>query len=145
MPDPVTVWRVVLRRGDVKEREGILRLDEDALVFEDAATAGETRTAFSAIRSAKRLRGSPVLLVTHDDSGEVARIAFYFAQPPVLDMPATGASERSRERPVSPLASARSSKRRHQRDNVRYLTARAGRTKEPIDAWVVEIRARTER
>lgn len=145
MPEPVTVWKVVLRRGDVREREGTLRLDDDALVFEEPATASQQRMTYPTIRSVKRLRGSPVLMIAHDEGGEVVRIAFYFAQPPPLELPA-GATAGPSERPVGPLAaSRRSSKRRHQRDNVRYLTARAGRMKGPIDAWVVEIRSRTGR
>lgn len=145
MPEPVTVWKVVLRRGDVREREGTLRLDDDALVFEEPATASSTRMTFTTIRSVKRLRGSPVLMVAHVESDEVVRTAFYFAQPPPLEL-STETSGGASERLVGPIAaSRRSSKRRHQRDNVRYLTARAGRMKGPIDAWVAEIRSRTRR
>lgn len=145
MPEPVTVWKVVLRRGDVREREGTLSLDDDALVFEEPATASRTRMAFSAIRSVKRLRGSPVLMIAHVESDEVVRTAFYFAQPPPLEL-STRAPGGASERQIGPIAaSRRSSRRRHQRDNVRYLTARAGRMKGPIDAWVMEIRARAGR
>lgn len=135
MPEPVTVWRVRLQRGDVRDYEGTLRLDDDALVFEDRASAGQTRLELSVIHSARRVRGSPVLLVAHDDQGERVQTAFYFSQPPPLEMPPLGSTR------ASPMG--RPSKRRHQRKNVSYLTTRSGGMKQTIEAWVEEIRART--
>ncbi len=146
MVEPVTVWRVHLRRGDVRDREGTLRLDDDALVFEDRETAGETRLEISAIRSAKRVKASPILLVAHDDGGDRIETAFYFSQPPPLET-STGPVGGSSARPaLGPLAAMqRSSKRRHQRENVRYLTARGGNAKQAIQEWVEEIGERRTR
>lgn len=147
MPEPVTVWKVRLRRGDLADREGTLRLDNDALVFEDKTSDDLTRLEFSAIRSAKRVRASPVMLVVHEDQGERVETAFYFSQPPPLDAlsplsEGTGSSGRT----LGPLAAARgSSKKRHQRENVRYLTARGGGLKPTIQGWVEAIGARTNR
>jgi hypothetical protein len=146
--EPVTVWRVQLRRGDLDEREGTLRLETDALVFQDRATSHETRTALSEIRGARRVRASPVLIVTHqDDSGERAEIAYYFSQPPPLDMPTPGSTgTTAMGRPLGPFAALRrTSKRRHQRENVKYLTTKAGGLKPVIQAWADEIGARTRR
>ena len=41
-------------------------------------------------------------------------------------------------------AMRRTSRRRHQRDNVKYLTTKAGSLKPTIQAWADEISARTE-
>jgi hypothetical protein len=146
MPEPVTVWKVRLRRGDLADREGTLRLDDDALVFEDKASDDLTRLEFSAIRSAKRVRASPVMLVVHEDQGERVETAFYFSQPPPLDASSPSAVTGSSDRTLGPLAAARgSSKKRHQRENVRYLTARSGGLKPTIQAWVEAVGARTNR
>ena len=145
MVEPVTVWRVHLRRGDVHDREGTLRLDDDVLVFEDRASAGETRLEISAIRSAKRVKGSPILLVAHDDGGNQVETAFYFSQPPPLETSA-GTVGGSSARPTLGLAAMqRPSKKRHQRENVRYLTARGGSLKQTIEDWVEEIGERRNR
>ena len=139
--EPVTVWRVLLRRGDVREREGTLRLEAEALVFEENDAADETRMAFSSIRSAKRVRGSPIMIVVHEEAGERAETAFYFSKPPPLETePLGGRSTSPTGRPIGPFAAMRrTSKRHHQRENLRYLTARSGGWKQTIQAWVDEI------
>lgn len=144
MVEPVTVWRVQLRRGDVGDHEGTLRLDADALVFEDRASQREMRVAFTEIRSVRRVKASPILIVTHVEGGERAKTAFYFSQPPPLEMPAPGSTGASTTgRPLGPFAAMRrTSKRRHQRENVKYLTTNAGGFKATIQAWADEIGAR---
>ncbi|MGZ8631178.1 MAG: hypothetical protein ACXWZF_09465 [Actinomycetota bacterium] len=145
MVEPVTVWRVQLRRGEVGDREGTLSLDAEALVFEDRATGELTHLRFVEIRSARRVRGSPILVVSHDGDGERAQTAFYFSQPPPLEAPSSGSSgTTSMGRPVGPFAAVRrTSKRRHQRENVKYLATKAGGTKATIQAWADEVVART--
>jgi hypothetical protein len=146
--EPVTVWRVQLRRGDLGEREGTLRLEADGLVFEDRATSQETKVPFERIRGARRVKASPVLIVTEQpESGERTEIAYYFSQPPPLDMPAPGSSGTTAAgRPLGPFAALRrTSKRRHQRENVKYLTTKAGGLKPLIQAWADEIGARAKR
>ncbi len=146
--EPVTVWRVQLRRGDVREREGTLRLDDDAIVFEDRASAQQTRIALSTVVSARRVRASPILMVEHDDGVDArARTAFYFSQPPPLDTPPPGSTgTSSMGRPLGPFAAfRRTSRRRHQRDNVKYLTTTAAGVKATIRAWESGIAARTKR
>jgi hypothetical protein len=145
MVEPTTVWRVQLHRGDVSDREGTLRLDADALVFEDRTSGEEIRLALTEIRSARRVRGSPVLIVSHDDDGgHRGETAYYFTQPPPLEAPPPGSSgTTSTGRPLGPFAAMRrTSKRRHQRENVKYLTTKAGGTKATIQAWADELSSR---
>jgi len=145
--EPVTVWRVQLRRGDVRDREGVLRLESDALVFEDRASASATRVAFTTIRSARRVKGSPLLIVVHDEADGRAETAFYFSQPPPLEIAERGsAGTTAMGRPLGPFAAVRrTSKRRHQRENVKYLTTKAGGLKSTIQSWADEISARVKR
>lgn len=142
--EPVTVWHVRLRRGDVRDREGTLRLGPDALVFIDRSSAAETRLRFEDIRSARRVRASPVLIVVHEEDGERAETAFYFSRPPPLEIQAREDPDTSATgRPLGPFAvMRRTSKRRHQRENVRYLATRAGGLRSTIQAWVDEISER---
>jgi hypothetical protein len=143
--EPVTVWRVQLRRGDVDDREGTLRLEDDALVFEDRASASEIMVPLADIHSARRVKGSPILIVAYDDAGERAETAYYFSQPPPLEAPPPGSlGTSSTGRPLGPFAAMRrTSKRRHQRENVKYLATKAGGLKPTIQAWADEIGART--
>jgi hypothetical protein len=143
--EPATVWRVQLRKGDVRDREGTLRIESDALVFQDSATTSEIRLGFHEIRSARRVRASPVLIVVHDDEGRRTETAYYFSRPPPLETPPPGSARTtSAGRPLGPFgAMRRTSKRRHQRENVRYLSTKAAGLKTTIQAWVDEIEGRT--
>jgi hypothetical protein len=143
--EPVTVWRVQLRRGDVRDQEGTLRLDAEALVFRDSDSSSEIRLPFEEIRSARRVKASPILIVAHEDAGGRTETAFYFSRPPPLDAPPPGSPGRSSTgRPLGPFAAMRrTSKRRHQRENVRYLTTKSGGLKTTIQAWADEIGDRT--
>jgi hypothetical protein len=149
MPEPTTVWMVLLRRGDLGERKGTLRLDEDAVVFEDATVQHERRIGYAQVRRARRVRGSPILIVAHDDDGDAVETAFYFTQPPPLRPPAPGeapspAAITRGGRALGPFsAMRRTSRRRHMRENVRYLTTQSGSKKPQIEAWVNEIVERT--
>jgi hypothetical protein len=145
MVEPITVWRVRLRRGDLREQEGTLRLDDDGLVFVDRGSEQEQRVAFPAIRSARRVRASPILIVVHDDDDGRAETAFYFSRPPPLEVQPPGSTDGpSTARPLGPFAAMRrTSKRRHQRENVKYLATKAGAFKPTIQAWADEIGART--
>lgn len=142
--EPVTVWRVQLRRGDVRDREGTLSLEADALVFEDRESASEVKVPLAEIRSARRVKASPILIVVHDDDGGRVEVAYYFTQPPplqALDQGSIGTT--STGRPLGPFAAMRrTSKRRHQRQNVKYLATKSGGLKPTIQAWADEIGAR---
>lgn len=88
MPDATKVWKVDLARGRTDEREGTLTLEADALVFAPAGEPGRREPiALSAVTSAKRLRISPVLMVTHREGPVALRTAFYFVAPPPLRAP----------------------------------------------------------
>ena len=134
MPEAVTVWAVQLRSGLTRERKGTLSLEADALAF--AADDGSgVRIAFEDVRKARRLRGSPVLLVAHEIDGRTERTAFYFAQPPPLEA-FTG--ERP-ERP-SPLAFGRGGRRKARRQNVSYLGTWNRELKAAVAEWERAVR-----
>ncbi len=147
MPEPTTVWMVRLRKGEMGERKGLLTLDDEGLVFRDESLEQVRVVRFAQMRRAKRVKGSPILLVSHEDDERGAKeTAFYFTPPPPLtpgDPFAVTESSGSMGRPMNPLAAMRrNSKRRHMRDNVRYLTAKSGSRKPEINAWVQEITER---
>jgi len=133
MPETATVWMVRLDRGQVEDDvRGTLALEPDAVVFTEAQTGSEHRIPIAAMQRPKRVKGSPVLMVAHTSSGDVRRIAFYFSQPPPLRPPEPGALSLPDAglsgRPAGPFgAFRRTSKRRHMRTNLGYLTtANAG-------------------
>ena len=153
MPEPTTVWMVRLRKGEMGERKGLLTLDAEGLVFRDSSLEQVRTLRLEQVRRVKRVRGSPILLVSHEDDRGVRETAFYFAQPPPLAPPDPFAVSETPSpagsttgRPLSPLASMRrTSKKRHMRENVRYLTAKSGNWKPEIQAWVEEITERLQR
>ncbi len=135
MPEPVAVWKVELVRGrEPIDVRGTLSMSDDALVFEDDDGA-MTRLRFVDVETAKRLRGSPVLVVRHVDR-TLGETAFYFTEPPPLHPPdpaTLSLREATRRKP---------SQRRQRRDNTGYLAGR-GRTLRPtIEGWATETRAK---
>ena len=147
MPEPTTVWMVRLRKGEMAERKGLLTLDVEGVVFREAGSLDQVRTfRFDELRRARRVRGSPILIVTHTDDRGAVDTAFYFTEPPPLEPsePFTlSGGTGSVGRPLNPFAAMRkTSKRRHMKDNVRYLTARSGNKKAEIQEWVDEITTR---
>jgi hypothetical protein len=149
MPEPTTVWMVRLLKGELGERKGLLTLDAEGLVFRDASLEQVRTLGFEQMKRVKRVKGSPILMVSHDDDRGVRETAFYFAEPPPMapeDPFEASARSGSAGRPLSPLAAMRrTSKKRHLRENVRYLTAKAGSRKPEIQVWVEEISARLQR
>jgi hypothetical protein len=123
--------------------KGLLALDPDALAFETASPGEVVRFPYTDIRSAKRLRGSPVLLVEWNEGRQLRRTAFYFVQPPPMATrdpggPAAGASVGL----GNPFRSIRSAKRKQQRHNVSYFAARGEAVKPALKAWASEVSAR---
>ncbi len=135
MPEAVTVWAVELRRGLARERKGTLSLEPDALAFVADDGSGRVRIGFEDVRRAKRLRGSPVLLVAHEVEGRTERTAFYFAQPPPLE---AFVGERP-ERP-SPLPFGRGGRRKARRQNVGYLGTWNRELKADVADWERAVR-----
>ncbi|MFB3738317.1 MAG: hypothetical protein ACE14W_05050 [Candidatus Velamenicoccus archaeovorus] len=138
MPAAVTVWAVELGRSP-QEREGRLSLEADALVFTAANAAGSLRIPVSSIRSVKRLRGSPVLMVAHREAeGSTARTAFYFVQPPPLHPAKDAPTERA---PNLFSGMGRTSKRKTRRANAGYLGMWGREKKAILVDWVDAIRS----
>jgi hypothetical protein len=130
VPEATTVWAVDLIREPKKDREGTLSLQPEHLVFEPrAAGAAALRIPIATIKRARRLRGSPVLLIVHERNGVRAETAFYFVRPPPLE-PVLGRSERP-----TPLSFGRASKRRARRQNVGYLGLSNRDKRRVIDEW----------
>jgi hypothetical protein len=136
MPEAVTVWMVELSPGLAsEERRGTLSLQPDVIAFVPSDGSKDVRIPLAQVRKARRLRGSPVLVVTHDAGGRAVRTAFYFAQPPPLEeLHGEGA-----ERPA-PLGFRKSSKRRARRQNIGYLGTWNRQLKPEIEEWEQAIR-----
>jgi hypothetical protein len=82
---PTRVW--ISRLGaPSNEIEGTLSLTPTHLRFEHRRGQDHEFVPLAAIRKVKRPRGSPVLFVEYAKDGELARVAFFFAQPPPVDL-----------------------------------------------------------
>jgi hypothetical protein len=150
MPEDVTVWMVRLDQGRaLDDIRGTLTLDDDAVIFTDSSSGSQTRFPLVGLRKPKRVRGSPILMLADQAGAGTRRTAFYFSQPPPLRPPEPDATSPSGagpdSRPVGPFgAFRRTSKRRHMRTNIGYLTTMNANHKPVIDAWVAEIGARMD-
>ncbi len=134
MPGPITVWAVELRPNLGRERKGVLTLEPDALSFTPHDGSSDMRIVLVDVRKARRLRGSPVLMVDHRSDDRAERTAFYFAQPPPLQPVREEQPQR-----VMPLGFGRSSKRKARRQNVGYLSMWNRELKDDIQEWVEAI------
>ena len=151
MAGPTKVWMVALGRSP-DEMVGELRLESDGVVFTPRSEGTPvTRLRFEGIAKIARLRGSPVLMVTHTDgAGGKVQTAFYFTQPPALTHIVASRTPRSEEiedlRPLrSPFGMGRHrSKRRSVRANATYLTREGVDRKRELQEWVTEIRGKLE-
>lgn len=138
MPEPTRVWMVPLGRNKLQEIAGTLSLGDEALVFEDKDASFERRFGFTEIRKARRVHGSPVLIVVHDDG----QTAFYFTQPPPLKpAPSDPAARLS---PFDMLRGSKKSKRKHVRTNATYLSSTNASKKSDVKAWVAAIQEKLE-
>jgi hypothetical protein len=148
MPDATTVWMVRLDRELVRDDvRGTLALDTEAIVFTEARSGVEHRIPIQAVRQPKRVKGSPILMIAHSADGGVRRVAFYFSQPPPLGPAEPGSTALPDSgmagRPMGPFgAFRRTSKRRHMRTNLTYLTTTNAGYKQAIQEWVEEIGSR---
>jgi hypothetical protein len=148
MPEAAIVWMVRLDRGQVEDDvRGTLVLDPEAIVFTEAHSGLEHRIPIRAMQPPKRVKGSPILMIAHTAGGDLRRIAFYFSQPPPLRPPEPGSTALPESdlggRPMGALgAFRRTSKRRHLRTNLTYLTTANSSYKQTIQEWVAEIGTR---
>lgn len=130
VPEPTTVWAVEMHLGAL-ERKGTLSLEPDAVHFSPDSSGREIRIPFSDVTRARRLRGSPVLLIAHAEGGRKLRTALYFVEPPPLG-PLLGTEEPV---PQRPSLFPRSTRRRVRRQNVGYLSLSNRVKKEEVREW----------
>jgi hypothetical protein len=142
--EPVIVWMVHLALGKgtkPAEVRGTLTLEEGGLEFADKKTGADIRFEYASIRRAKRVRGSPVLMVDWHRDGEPRKTAFYFSQPPPLEPVPRSASIDARG-PLGTFARATPSKRKVTRMNLGYLHSTAVANKKVVKAWAEAISER---
>jgi hypothetical protein len=143
--EPVEVWMVHLgARSRPPEVRGILTLGEESLEFVERKTGADVRFDFGSIRRAKRIKGSPVLLVDWREEGEDRKTAFYFSQPPPLD-PVPSSPTIEPRGPLGPFTRATPSKRQVARMNLGYLRSTSATNRRVVRAWAEAVTERTER
>jgi hypothetical protein len=142
--EPVIVWMVHLGLGDGRkpvEIRGTLSLGEEGLEFVERKTGADVRFDYAAIRKARRLRGSPVLLVDWRARDEERKTAFYFSQPPPLE-PVTRSATIEPRGPLGPFTRATPSKRQVARMNLGYLRSTSAANKTVVKAWAEAVSER---
>jgi hypothetical protein len=133
MPASVTVWAVELGpAAPPAEVRGRLALASDALIFSPKdERMPEQRVPLGEIVRARRLRGSPVLMIFQRGGAGTRRIAFYFVQPPPLPKTVE----------VTPTSTLRrNTKRRARRQNVGYLGTWNREKKALLREWERQVR-----
>ena len=129
-PKSTRVWLV--KAGDPTAAAGSLELQEGGLRFvpESGSDADALSIPVGGIRNARRLRGTPVLSLSHPTEGGMADIFIYFAKPPPLP------GERRRT-PTTVFRAPRA----FQRSAAAMSLRAANRVlKRDIDAWVRALR-----
>ena len=142
--EPVIVWMVhlALRQGKAPaEVRGTLTLGEGGLEFVEKKTGADVRFDYASIRRAKRLRGSPVLMVDWRRDGEARKTAFYFSQPPPLE-PVSRSVTIEPGGPLGPFKRATPSKRQVTRMNLGYIRSTAVANKKVVKAWAEAVSER---
>lgn len=143
--EPVEVWMVHLVAGSKPpEVRGILTLGEEGLEFVERKTGADVMFDFGSIRRAKRIKGSPVLLVDWRKEGQDRKTAFYFSQPPPLD-PIPRSPTIEPRGPLGPFTRATPSKRQVARMNLGYLRSTSATNRKVVRAWAEAVTERTER
>lgn len=144
--EPTDVWMVHLgvHRKPLEVR-GTLTLGEHGLEFVERKTGADVRFEYGSIRRAKRIRGSPVLMIDWRKDGEDRKTAFYFSQPPPLEpMPRSPTLEPPRG-PLGPFTRATPSKRQVARMNLGYLRSTSAANKGAVRAWAEAVTERVGR
>jgi hypothetical protein len=138
VPASVTVWAVELTPGSsLEEVKGSLALASDGLLFTPREeTRPPRRIPLDEIAQARRLRGSPVLMIVRRTTEGPQRTAFYFVQPPPL--------ERADELPRPSLGFGMrggGGKRKVRRQNVSYLGLWNKEKKAVLREWERQVKA----
>jgi hypothetical protein len=138
MVEETVVWMVPLAQGNSAEHRGMLTLETPNLIFTDPDTE-RVSVPLAEIRKAKRVRGSPIMVLTIGDGPARREIAFYFAPPPPLK-----AQPRPLDRPrLTPFGGVRDSDKttkKIMRTNVSYLHQANASKKAEIEEWLTAIR-----
>jgi hypothetical protein len=143
--EPTDVWMVHLGQKKPLEVRGILTLGENGLEFVERKTGADVRFEYRSIRKAKRIRGSPVLMVDWRKDDEDRKTAFYFSQPPPLEpMPRSPTIEPPRG-PLGPFTRATPSKRQVARMNLGYLRSTSATKRSVVRAWAEAVTERIGR
>ena len=126
------------------EIRGTLTLGDDGLEFVERKSGADVRFAYADIRRAKRIRGSPVLLVDWRHEGEDRHTAFYFSQPPPLE-PVPRSATLDPRGPLGPFTRATPSKRQVARMNLGYLRSTSVVSRKTVQAWAAAVSERAAR
>src|SRR6266508_4149402 len=120
------------------EVRGTLSLGDRGLEFTGHKMGEDVRFGYDSILRAKRIRGSPVLLVDWREGDAHRRTAFYFSQPPPLEAP-----ERSPTLvPRGPFTRGTPSRRQVARLNLGYLRSTSVATRDVVREWTRAIAER---
>jgi hypothetical protein len=141
MVEPVNVWMVHLGGSKPPEVRGTLTLGQSGLEFVERKTGEEVRFDYGSIRRAKRIKGSPVLMVDWRKDGQDRKTAFYFSQPPPLE-PVPRSPTIIPPGPLGPFRRATPSKRQVARMNLGYLRSTSVANKSIVREWVVAVTER---
>ena len=141
--DGTIVWMVPLRQGSTEEQRGVLTLEAPHLVFTDRREGSRLEIPLADIRKARRVRGSPIMVLTLDEGPGRCDLAFYFAQPPPLK-----SQQKASDRPrlLTPFGgvggdeSSGKTTKKVMRTNVSYLSQASASKKPEIQAWLKAIR-----
>jgi hypothetical protein len=143
--EPVVVWMVHLGAGaKPREVKGTLTLGGNGLEFVERKTGVDVRFDYGSIRRAKRIKGSPVLLIDWRKDDEDRKTAFYFSQPPPLE-PVPRSPSIDPPGPLGPFTRATPSKRQVARMNLGYLRSSSSTTKHVVRAWAEAVSERAGR
>jgi hypothetical protein len=120
---------------------GTLTLGESGLEFVERKTGADVRFDYGSIRRAKRIKGSPVLLVDWRKNGEERKTAFYFSPPPPLE-PVPRSPTIEPRGPLGSFTRATPSKRQVARMNLGYLRSTSVANKKVVRAWAEAVTER---
>ena len=143
--EPVTVWMVHLGVGpNPPEVRGTLALGDEGLEFVPRKTEEVVRFGYETIRRARRIRGSPVLMIDWRERDVERKTAFYFSPPPPL-APAAGAAPIDPRGPLGSLTRTTPSKRQIARMNLGYLRSTSVASRGTVRAWAQAVEERIRR
>lgn len=139
MIEQAVVWMVPLVHGSTEEHRGTLTLEPPDLVFTDRGEIERVAIPLAEIRRAKRIRGSPIMMLTIGEGAARREVAFYFAPPPPLKSQPKPL-DRQRLAPFGGVRDADKTTKKVMRTNVSYLHQANASKKAEIEDWLKAIR-----